>query len=729
METLQYLFIEHWSKPYHDYCERNNLLWTGHYWEHEWPYVNNVPDNMAMYVWHQQPAIDMLFNQFNEESPVAQFGNVRAVKELSSVANQIGQKRTLCETYGGGGWTETFEDFKRLGDWIYVLGVNFMNQHLVHQTLQGARKYDYPPVFTYHSPWWEDYKFMNDYFGRLSYVLSQGTQDNDVLVIEPTSTAWSLFSYTHNTPQIDALGRDFQKFVTRLEQRQVEYDLGSEWIMREHGSAENGQLRVGKASYHTVVIAPGTDNLMGETVKLLREFKAQGGTIYSFASPSLVDGKKDASASGLATVSLTEDALVGTLSGKQDVRVSGTGGDLYHQMRKLGKGKMVFLVNSSLTEICTGSVEGSFKSVARLDAEDGSISRYGDVSGQLATFRLEPAGSLLLYLSDEPLSLPESKAFTASRTLTAGSELEVKRLEDNALTIDFCDVKVKGKTLTKAYFATAANEIYRAFGFQDGDPWNTSVQNKSNILDRDTITSGGFEASYHFTVDGSFDYSSFKIVAEHPELYTVTINGHAVKAKPGAWKLDKDFGLYEIGRYVKQGENTVRLSLPRMRVLAELQPVYLFGDFDTAPAAESFTVTAPTKRFSLGSWRGQGQHFYSWTMSYSKRYKVKKLASHYEVSLGKWKGTVAEVYVNGKKAGIIPYRPYRLDITRFMRKGDNTVDVRIVGSNKNVFGPFYDPGAKGIASPWHWMGDKKPVPGSKYEQEDYGLMEDFAVMY
>ena len=59
--------------------------------------------------------------------PVAQFGNVRAVKELRSVANQMGYTRTLSETYGGGGWDETFKDFKRLGDWEYVLGVNFMN--------------------------------------------------------------------------------------------------------------------------------------------------------------------------------------------------------------------------------------------------------------------------------------------------------------------------------------------------------------------------------------------------------------------------------------------------------------------------------------------------------------------------------------------------------------------------------------------------------------------------
>ena len=114
METLLQMFVDRWSKPWHHYCETNNLKWTGHYWEHGWPQMNDGPDNMAMYAWHQVPAIDMLFNQFDETNPQAQFGNIRAVKELRSAANQTGCNRTLSETYGGGGWDETFKDFKRL---------------------------------------------------------------------------------------------------------------------------------------------------------------------------------------------------------------------------------------------------------------------------------------------------------------------------------------------------------------------------------------------------------------------------------------------------------------------------------------------------------------------------------------------------------------------------------------------------------------------------------------
>ncbi|MHC4518216.1 MAG: glycosyl hydrolase, partial [Planctomycetota bacterium] len=164
-------FIERWAKPCYEYCEKHDLEFTGHYWEHGWPGAGHGGDNMAMYAWHQRPAIDTLMNQYSEDVH-AQFGNVRAVKELSSVANQFGRRRTLCEAYGAGGWDLRFEDMKRIGDWLYVLGVNTLDEHLSYVTIRGARKRDHPQSFSYHAPWWQAYHVMAEYFTRLSLVMS-----------------------------------------------------------------------------------------------------------------------------------------------------------------------------------------------------------------------------------------------------------------------------------------------------------------------------------------------------------------------------------------------------------------------------------------------------------------------------------------------------------------------------------------------------------------------------
>ncbi len=245
------LFIERWGKPYYEACQKRGIAFTGHYWEHEWPNCTRVPDNMAMSAWQQIPGIDTLMNQYKEDVH-AQFGNVRSVREVASLANQLGRRRVLCEAYGAGGWDLRFEDMKRIADWLIVLGVNLIDEHLSYVTIRGARKRDHPQSFSYHEPWWQAYHVRAQYSARLCSALSQGERINPVLVLEPTPTAWML----QGTPQLKPLGDRFQKLLLGLEAAQVEYDLGCEDVIERHGSASGGAFTVGRRSYRTVVIPP-----------------------------------------------------------------------------------------------------------------------------------------------------------------------------------------------------------------------------------------------------------------------------------------------------------------------------------------------------------------------------------------------------------------------------------------------------------------------------------------
>ena len=302
-QVLNEQFIEHWAKPCHDYCAKHNLEWTGHYWDHEWPNCLGVPDNMAMNAWHQRPAIDCLMNQYREDTH-GQFGNARMVRELASIANQMGAKRTLCELYGAGGWDLRFEDMKRIADWLAVLGVNTMDQHLSYVTIRGARKRDHPQSFSYHEPWWGAYHVSASYLARLSVALSQGEQLNRILVLEPTTTAWM---YQGDEAKLKELGDQFFKLVMALEAGQVEYDLGSEDVIARHGAlagetvvrpegARRTQLRVGQRCYDTVVVPPMMENLNGTTAKLLE--KLADTRYYCTRHPTRTDGQSNAGAQG-----------------------------------------------------------------------------------------------------------------------------------------------------------------------------------------------------------------------------------------------------------------------------------------------------------------------------------------------------------------------------------------------------------------------------------------------
>src|SRR5665647_909766 len=415
-QTLLQLFIDRWSKPWHNYCEAKDLKFTGHYWEHEWPNMRPGGDNMAMYAWHQVPAIDMLFNQWDDSTTKAQFGNVRSVKELASAANQTCKQRKLSETYGGSGWDLTFTDMKRNGDWEYALGVNLMNQHLTYFTLSGARKYDYPPTFDYHEPWWNDYKYLNDHYARLSLTLSAGRQINDILILEPTTSSWLYDSYAKRNQKCAEIGQAFQTFVTKLEKNQVEYDLGSENIIKDLGSVSQKKLIVGMASYSRVVIPPLTENLDLQTYTLLRKFVSNGGTLIAFSIPSLVDGSPNKGLQELFNINSDKIIFIPELSQEvinkyfNNTRLKfegAVGNALYHHSRILADGQLLFLVNSGLSKQIDGLVKARGQGVLEMNTLTGGIYGYpclkrGD--DIYISYSIPPAGSLLLFIPDTKMS-------------------------------------------------------------------------------------------------------------------------------------------------------------------------------------------------------------------------------------------------------------------------------------------------------------------------------------
>ncbi|WP_165040151.1 glycosyl hydrolase [Dysgonomonas sp. ZJ709] len=736
-QTLLQLFIDRWAKPCFEYCEQNNLEFTGHYWEHGWPDVGHGGDNMAMYAWHQTPAIDMLFNQFNEESPQAQFGNIRAVKELASVANQMGNKRTLSETYGGGGWEETFTDLKRLGDWEYVLGVNFMNQHLSHLTISGARKYDYPPSFSAHTPWWPYYKTLNDHYARLSMALSSGQQKNDILILEPTTSVWLYYSYRRSNPELMTIGTNFQNFVTTLEKAQVEYDLGSENIIKDQGKVTNNGFGIGKRNYSKVVIPPLTENLDLATFNLLKEFSANGGIILAFSKPTLLNGKAskevtDFFAEGKAITYLQglSPATISEYFGSPKISFADVqGGNLLHHRREMKDGNVLFLVNSSLDEAVKGKVSIVGKDAVELNTLTGEMLDYTEiVNGDKVSidYNIPPAGSLLLYVFDKKQDKfePSPKKANKYEPVVAKGEVKVKADKDNILAIDFCDLYLGKDIFKDIHMFDAADKVFKYHGFVDGNPWNTSVQYKDNIVKRDTFQTGGFKVIYKFAIDGDFDMSAMQATIERSWLYKISLNGKEIKTEQGVSPIDPQMRVFNIGGIVKKGENQLVLELSPMKIMAEIEPIYISGAFAVKPIAKGFAIIAPQSQLNLGSWKEQGLPFYGQIVTYSKAFEIPKMEGVYRVSLGEWAGSVAEVLVNDKSAGLIITKPYNIDVTKLMNQGENKVEIKIVGSNKNLLGPFHK-AQKGIVGPWQFRGVPAYPAGNAYDQLDYGLMTDF----
>lgn len=734
--TKMRLFLDRWSRPWHDYCVRHGLIWTGHYWEHRWPDLRDGGDNMAMYEWHSLPGIDMLYNTYDSTSSTAQWGNVRSVKELRSVANQCGQRRTLSESYGGGGWDMTFEDFKRLADWEYALGVNFMCQHYSGTTIEGARKFDYPDFFTRWSPWWEDYKTLNDHVARLSLALSKGEQLNDVLVIEPNSTLWMYYTYRFSHPRLKEIGDAFQSLVTRLNHTQAEFDLGSETIIRHRGSVMKGRFVIGERAYSTVIIPPMCENLFPETAQMLEKFVQQGGILIAMSEPLLADAVLSETLERLWQNPSVQRVLPSASAFMGNVLFEDSGaGDLQHHRRIFRDGQLLFLANSSQKEYASGKVTVPGKAVLSLDTFTGEIAACQDLQpedGKITIdYNIPPAGHMLFFVArkasvarDKEVA-PNTKVDPAQLSdVVPVSDIRVERQNSNYLTLDFCDLTIDGKTTRDLYVSDACTALYKHFGWQN--PWERQVQYKDEVARCDTFTTGDITVRYKFFAKDCLCTAAPLFICEKPRLWDVTVNGHPVKPVPGLHRLDSRDGCYELLDYVLEGENIIELHRNTMSLYAEISFAFIEGDFDVVPASGTGWRIVPAATKTLGPWPAQGMPFYSWDVSYSRSFEAPDPVGDRVLRLGNWEGTVCEVWVNGEKTGLIFTKPYELNIGHYLHPGKNEVEVHCIGSLANLYGPHFKP-RKGSMTFKDWYFGARPSLASAYVLDDYGLYEEFTI--
>jgi hypothetical protein len=579
--------------------------------------------------------------------------------------------------------------------------------------------------------------------------MSAGQQINQTLVLQPNTSAWMYFSRKDINPVINTIRDGFKNFVYRMEQKQLEYDLGSENVLKTLGSVKNGQLVVGQRGYNLVVIPAEMENIDQPTLDLLQKYLDKGGKVLSFIrNISRVDGTESSKVNELAakypeqwTVAenLNDPTALKLLSRDEFAMYDHTlNGMLYHQRRMLDDAQLLFVVNSHPIKKASGDFTVKGKYVTRLDLVSGKVYAYPAKAQDgkvLFKFILDPVGSALFVISEQKPSEPEYTTVSGMETVTEStSPVYVKRESDNILMVNYLDLKTAKSDKKDIYFMNALIGLFNENGIEMGNPWQHKIQYKKNWLALDSLfkAGSGFEASYHFYINQNLNAEAMKTiraVVERPELWSVSINGQAVEKTFGTYWIDKDFPMYAVGQFLKPGKNTLTLKASRMHILAEVMPVYLLGDFLVKPAKQGFEI-AGGEISAVGSWREAGLPFYSQKVAYTQTFSIAKVAgTAFKVKLNKWNGSVAEVLVNGQPAGLIAWQPNEVDVTSLMKDGANEITVKITGSLKNTFGFFYQKSDNWIFGPWSWNDAPAKIPSaSEYFLMDYGLMEPFKLV-
>ena len=298
--TLNRLFCHNFGKQIYDWCDARGLFFTGHYMEHHWPNPLDTPSTMALLRWMHAPGNDYLaFQVFPDHLPSNRVYRFN-MRELSSVANQLGRDKIMVESSGAGGYGISFALFKRAEDLLLAHGVNVMNPHLSHVSLAGMRQYEWPQTITDHSSWFPWYRHHADHVARVAAVLSQGRERNRVLLLQPTTTLWMRYTHPAFNPGHKAVNAELEAIAERhyeaffaLTDQQVDFDLGDETLLAELGRPRGKKLVVGQAAYDLVVLSDAMANWTGDTLRLMTRYLQAGGMIAQLgaAAPTHVDGR------------------------------------------------------------------------------------------------------------------------------------------------------------------------------------------------------------------------------------------------------------------------------------------------------------------------------------------------------------------------------------------------------------------------------------------------------
>ena len=745
--TLTELFSRSFSERIGAWCARHGVAATGHFlWENDLGVATRVCGAVMPNYRHQDvPGIDVLGLADTE---------VITVKQCASVANQLGRQRVISEMYGGSGWGLSFEEQKRQGDWQFVLGVNMRCQHHLLSSLRGCRKRDYPPSFNYHAPWAAELPAVEDYFARLSSVLTEGTAVRKILVVHPASTAWSRLGSDpdgfasrgrdRDMPGLRRHGDELNALLRLCVEEHYDCDLGDETILGDIGRVDhNGnagaELVVGLGRYRLVVLHC-LDSLLSTTFGLLRSFSAAGGRILIVGSPpSLIEGRPSA-----ALVRFTEDrdilkapdakTMISALERALPRWVSiagGTGGqerNLWALRKDTGEIGSLFIVNRdgrSFRDLDV-SVEG-----------EGVVEEWDPLSG-----RKEPAdavssaGRTVLPLSIGPYG---SRLFIIDRSRTSrksgfarkhparqvlaavlGPEPRIEARMPNALVLDTCELRIEEGPWSETMDIWAAQDLLReSLGMR---PFTGIEAPQRYTWARDPHPMDGKEASFRFRFQARERTSDGVCLAVEgvEDLIGLSVNGAEVPRDPKASYLDRAIQTIPLPAPVV-GDNEIVLRFS-YRNGTEVEDCAVIGDFGVDTERRLYGTPGAIR---FGDWCLQGFPNYPGALTYCFDLEVSmETGAVYELELGARSAVHATVDVNGRRAVASSWaETSRIDVTEALRGGQNLIEVTLHGSPRNFFGPLRRAAAGGSPIDWSAFRPRGADRLADHSLVPYGLQE------
>ena len=719
MEHIQRMFLDHFIRPIHDWCEANRLVLTGHALEEGSLVSQSIPcgSMMRCYEYMGAPGIDIL-REGNRNYWIA--------KQLDSAARQFGKRWRLSELYGCTGWQMSFESHKAVGDWQALFGVNVRCHHLSWYTMAGQAKRDYPGSILHQSAWYPHYDYVETYFSRLGVLLGRGEPCRDVLVVHPVESVWCQIhpgwsrSLEANAPEIVELEQAHADLFHWLAGAQIDFDYGDEDHLSRHGRVETGAegpiLHLGEAAYRVAVL-PRMTTVRSTTLALLEEFVDAGGTVIVTGEPpahvDALESDRARSLGGCATaVAFARDDIVTACEAAAPSPANVLGADsgesipdIFCQVRDDAGERIVVALNVSTDTWHRGAV-------VRI-AGQGRVEEWDCVTGHRravpavqkhdcveVSADFAPSREHAYVLTGEPAAPPqEEPAREVLATEVLAGPFDYAMDEPNVCVLDRAAFRMgDGPWRDEKEILQLDRAVRRELSLplRTGtmlQPWFTAGQTH--------------EVKTHLTLRFAFHIEAVPtgavaLAIERPQDFEVAVNEQALStATDSGWWVDPCFRRIEIPTGIlTEGENTVELRVGFHDAI-NLEAMYLLGDFGVRVEGTRRTLTALPETLATGCVTEQGLPFYSGTVRYVLDVPRRPAAGETAtLRVPGFEAACLLAVAESAETQIIAWQPYEADVTDLLAAG--RLELHAVLTRRNTFGPlhqvplrtpFYHPGS------------------------------------
>lgn len=640
------LFSKNYMKQIYDWCDERDLRFTGHLVLEETLETQLTTNGAVMphYEYLHIPGIDWLGR------PI--YPCLTAL-QLTSVAHQLGKKQIIAEDFALCGHNAGHDELKGIFEWQMVRGVNLLCQHLQGYSLRGLRKRDFPPAMFCQQPWWNDYRMFNDALSRIGMIIAEGKVEYDTLVIHPQSAAWTMFDNNQNDG-LDECYVGLTDIMNKLDAKHILYHLGDETIMERHARVEGAELIIGTQRYSKIIL-PQCDILFENTRRLLNDYRRNGGVITT-----------------------ADEIAANNIINSPNI--------LYTE-RKFDDCTVYYFVNPTRgtydTEIAVGN--------AFLDITDGEIKNFD------GSHTFKPFESLTVIADGSPRK--KSSDDSAFAHLNLGGKWSVTDCGDNALTLDYCDYYFDGELAEKHGYVLNIQE--------------RACRKKRPV---------SVKCVYRFNAE-TVPKSIF-LVCETPDMYDILINGEKLGGVCSGYFFDKAFCKLNIAKFVKKGENVIEMTTMfkqspqvyenmeksmifeseknKLTYDMEIEPIYIVGDFAVKTDAEfvptekdaswyggNFAICDGKSEISLEHIEQQGYPFFAGSLTVEKFFELDD--THYKFAFEKHGINVVNIRVNNKPVKTVLWEPFEIDLSDYLIRGTNKVEITLVNNLRNLLGPHHLP--------------------------------------